>query len=108
MGSDPATIFEKKLQADVGSFFGRTLNATDYYGALFMPEKNVASGETAVFGFRAQAFTMRTNVAVIRQVSGDPRLVGLFDRANNLLDEKGYPVADSVAHVRRLIKEEIG
>ena len=108
VGSDPATIFDKKLQADVGSFFGRTLNATDYYGALFMPEKNVVSGETVVFGFRAQAFTMRTNVAVIRQASSEPRLVGLFDRANNLLDEKGYPVADSVAHVRRLIKEEIG
>lgn len=108
VGSDPVNIFSKKRKAEVSSFFGRTLNATDYYGALYTPEHDVHTGETAVFGFRAQAFTMRANLAVLRDIESNPRVVGVFDRANQLLDESWYPIANSNEMIRMLIKREIG
>ncbi|MDI6871501.1 MAG: alanine racemase [Bacillota bacterium] len=110
VGQSPEDIFDRRLPVDVGSFFGRTLNATDYYGGTMLMERpdQVKSGDTVIFGFRAQVFTTRSHVAVVRGVSGTPRLVGLFDRANNLLDEKGYPVPDSVSAVRELVKRELG
>jgi predicted amino acid racemase len=108
VGKKSEKIFEKRLPVDVDSFFGRTLNATDYYGALSIPaSEQVKTGETAIFGFRAQAFTTRSNVAVIRDVNKTPRLIGIFDRANNLLDSKGYPVSNSVESVLDLVESEL-
>lgn len=107
-GTDKENIFSKKLRVLTGSFFGRTLNATDYYGALEMEkEGQVHSGETMIFGFRAQAFTMRTNTAVIRHGEDGPRLLGVFDRANQLLDEKWYPVKNSEERVKEILEEEL-
>lgn len=108
VGKTSEEIFNKRVPVDVSSFFGRTLNATDYYGALTIPpSETIKSGETAIFGFRAQAFTTRSNVAVIRDVNTTPRLIGLFDRANNLLDSKGYPVSNSVERVKDLVEREL-
>ncbi|MGE5482911.1 MAG: alanine racemase [Bacteroidota bacterium] len=110
VGDSPENIFERRLPVEVGSFFGRTLNATDYYGGTMLMDRPdlVKSGDTVIFGFRAQVFTTRSYVAVIRGVGETPRLVGLFDRTNNLLDAKGYPVADSVAAVSELVRRELG
>ncbi|HIR28191.1 MAG TPA: hypothetical protein IAB84_09525 [Candidatus Choladousia intestinigallinarum] len=70
-------------------------------------EGQVHSGETMIFGFRAQAFTMRTNTAVIRHGEDGPRLLGVFDRANQLLDEKWYPVKNSEERVKEILEEEL-
>jgi predicted amino acid racemase len=108
VGKRSEEIFEKRIPVDVDSFFGRTLHATDYYGALSIDKSDqVKTGETAVFGFRAQAFTTRSNIAVIRGVRKKPRLIGLFDRGNNLLDSKGYPVSNSVESVLNIVESEL-
>jgi predicted amino acid racemase len=105
VGRAPEDIMGTKVPVDIGSFFGRTLNATDYYGGTLCPEDyvDIRVGDTVIYGFRAQVFTTRSQVAVIDGVESDPRLLGLFDRANNLLDEKGYPVEDSKARVHDLV-----
>lgn len=108
VGNGKEDIFDRCLRADTGSFFGRTLNATDYNGALFLEGEEVHSGMSAIFGFRAQAFTMRSNVAVLRDVGTNPRVVGVFDRANNLLDENWYPYDNSVQRVNDICKKEFG
>jgi predicted amino acid racemase len=102
VGRDPETIMEQKLPVDKGSFFGRTWNATDYYGGTLVPNgpADIRVGDTVVYGFRPQAFTTRANVAVVEAVDGEPRVLGLFDRALNLLDEDGYPLPDTVERVR--------
>jgi hypothetical protein len=47
-------------------------------------------------------FTTRAHVAVVEGVESSPRLVGLFDRSNNLLGDDGQPRADTVEAVRAL------
>lgn len=105
VGRTPEDILNTRVPVDIGSFFGRTLNATDYYGGTLCPEEptDIRVGDTAVYGFRAQAFTTRSNVAVLDNVTSTPRLLGLFDRSNNLLDEQGYPLDDSTRRVRELV-----
>lgn len=102
VGRKPETIMEQKVPVDKGSFFGRTWNATDYYGGTLLPEgpADIRVGDTVVYGFRPQAFTTRANVAVIENVDGEPRVLGVFDRALNLLDGDGYPQPDTVELVR--------
>jgi predicted amino acid racemase len=105
VGRGGGDILDTKVPVDIGSFFGRTRNATDYYGGTLCPEEpvDIRSGDTIVYGFRAQAFTMRANLAVLDRVSTEPRLLGVFDRANNLLDRDGFPYDDSRARVRELM-----
>jgi hypothetical protein len=105
VGRTGEAILEQKVPVDILSFFGRTRNATDYYGGTLIPESlaNIRVGDTAVYGFRAQAFTMRSHVAVVEDLQSAPRLLGVFDRANQLLDEHGYPHEDSKAKIRELI-----
>jgi hypothetical protein len=96
---------DQKVPVDKGSFFGRVNNATDYYGGTLVPDgpADIRVGDTVIYGFRPQAFTTRANVAVIENVDGEPRVLGIFDRALNLLDENGYPLADTVDRVRDLM-----
>jgi predicted amino acid racemase len=105
VGRDPETILDTLVPVDVASFFGRTVNATDYYGGTLVPQEpvDIRVGDTVVYGFRAQAFTTRAYVAVVENVEGDPNVVGLFDRANNLIDRDGQPFDDGTARVRALI-----
>lgn len=102
VGRSPETIMDQKVPVDKGSFFGRTWNATDYYGGTLVPEgaADIRVGDTVIYGFRPQAFTTRANVAVIENVDGEPRVLGMFDRALNLLDADGYPLPDTVERVR--------
>ena len=107
VGRTPDDILDTSVPVDVNSFFGRTLNATDYYGGTLCPDQptDIRVGDTAVYGFRPQAFTTRSHVAVLDGVDSIPRLLGLFDRAGNLLDEDGYPVENSVSRVRELVAD---
>jgi predicted amino acid racemase len=104
VGRDPGTITDTKVPVDVGSFFGRTANATDYYGGTLTPTEptDIRVGDTAIYAFRPQAFTMRAFVAVVTDVDSEPRVVGLFDRSNNLIDRDGQPYEDTRARVREL------
>ena len=104
VGRDPGAILDTRVPVDVGSFFGRTANATDYYGGTLVPAEpvDIRVGDTAVYAFRAQAFTTRAFVAVVSDVETEPRVVGLFDRANNLVDRDGQPYEDTRARVREL------
>jgi predicted amino acid racemase len=106
VGRWPDTIMDQKVPVDKGSFFGRTKNATDYYGGTLEPTgaADIRVGDTAIYGFRPQAFTTRANVAVIDNVMGTPKLIGLFDRGLSLLDEDGYPLADTVDRVRDMMR----
>jgi predicted amino acid racemase len=109
VGRTPADILVQKLPVDVRSFFARNQHATDYYGGDLMlsPAADVRVGDTAIYGFRAQAFTTRSHVAVVDDIATAPRLIGLFDRANNLLDAEGYPVRDSEERVRELVDQVV-
>jgi predicted amino acid racemase len=104
-GRDPDRILDTKVPVDIGSFFGRTNNATDYYGGTLVPDTpvDIRPGDTAIYGFRPQVFTTRAHVAVIDSLSTEPRLLGLFDRSNNLIDRDGLPVDSSTAQVRDMI-----
>ncbi|MEA2291447.1 MAG: hypothetical protein QOF17_467 [Solirubrobacteraceae bacterium] len=104
VGRDPDAILDTRVPVDVGSFFGRTRNATDYYGGTLVPDEpaDIRVGDSVVYGFRAQVFTTRAHVAVIDGVDSTPRLIGLFDRANNLLDDDWFPRPDTVEAVRAL------
>jgi predicted amino acid racemase len=102
VGRKPETIMDQKVPVDKSSFFGRADNATDYYGGTLIPEgpSDIRVGDTVIYGFRPQAFTTRANVAVVESVDGEPRVLGIFDRALNLIDERGYPYPDTVDRVR--------
>jgi predicted amino acid racemase len=104
VGREPDAILDTTVPVDVGSFFGRTVNATDYYGGTLVPSgpADIRVGDTAVYAFRPQAFTTRAFVAVAADVDTEPRVVGLFDRSNNLVDRDGQPYEDTRARVREL------
>jgi predicted amino acid racemase len=106
VGRSPEDIFNTKVPVDIGSFFGRTINATDYYGGTLCPTgpTDIQVGDTAIYGFRAQVFTTRGQVAVIDHVDSTPRLLGLFDRSNNLMDDMGAPLEDSTRRVKELLR----
>jgi predicted amino acid racemase len=109
VGSEPGAAMDNPIPVDVGSFFGRTNNATDYYGGTLLPEggATVRVGDTAVYGFRPQAFTTRAHMAVLADVeNGEGRVVGVFDRGINLVDRDGLPHDDTAARVRTLLVEE--
>lgn len=110
VGSDPRTILETKVPVDVGSFFGRTNNATDYYGGTLLPSapENVQVGDTVIYGFRPQVFTTRAQVAVITGTDSDPRVLGVFDRGNNLIDRDGQPADNSTEQIKTLMRTEQG
>lgn len=57
----------------------------DYYLTLTDPQARV--GEPVIAAFRTQAFAARANLALVEGVGdGNPRLAGLYDRANQPLD----------------------
>jgi predicted amino acid racemase len=105
VGRGPEAIMDQKVPVDKGSFFGRTNNATDYYGGTLVPEgpADIRVGDTVIYGFRPQAFTTRANVAVIDRVDAEVRVLGIFDRGLNLLDENWQPRPDTVERVHKLM-----
>ena len=94
VGSDPETIFENEVTGEVADYL-------DYYSALYPgSEDDLNVGDTAVYGFRNQVFVSRAKVAVLRGLSGsgNPEMLGLFDRTGNLLrrDDESPKMADDV------------
>ena len=75
VGSDPGRAVEQKIICDIPE-----PSAIDYYGIL-QPETDasVKEGDTAVFGFRAQAFVTRAYVAPVSGLSqGRPVVEGVW------------------------------
>ncbi|HEY5104854.1 MAG TPA: alanine racemase [Acidimicrobiales bacterium] len=56
-------------------------SAIDYYGLITPPpSKKISVGDTAIFGFRIQAFVTRANIAPLRGVhTGRPEVLGLWN-----------------------------
>jgi predicted amino acid racemase len=61
------------------------------YHAKLAKSPHVHVGDTVVFGFRTQIFVTRSQVAVVSGINeNNPKLIGLFDHANNLIDRFGH------------------
>jgi predicted amino acid racemase len=106
VGRAPQEILGQKVAVDIGSFFGRTNNATDYYGGTLLPSPadDIQVGDSVVYGFRPQVFTTRAHVAVVTGIGSDPRVLGVFDRGNNLVDQDGQPQDNSTERVKKLMR----
>ena len=62
------------------------LGGIDYYALLNRKSAKVEIGDSAVFGFRVQAFVTRASVAVVRGLArGVPKVAGVYDLAGRRL-----------------------
>jgi hypothetical protein len=58
------------------------LGGIDYYALLDRRSATVEIGDSAVFGFRVQAFVTRAYIGVVRGISrGAPKVAGVYDLA---------------------------
>ena len=69
----------KKVQA-----IEMTPDHIDYYGSLNTVEAKV--GDTAIFAFRTQVFVTNAHIAILKNVSEDPELIGVFDSKGNVIE----------------------
>ncbi|MED1421411.1 YhfX family PLP-dependent enzyme [Bacillus sp. FSL W8-1127] len=56
----------------------------DYYGSL--ATDGVRVGDTVIYAFRTQVFVTNAHVAVLKNISANPELVGIYDSMGNLID----------------------
>lgn len=56
----------------------------DYYGSL--ATDGVQVGDTVIYAFRTQVFVTNAHVAVLKNISANPELVGIYDSMGNLID----------------------
>lgn len=56
----------------------------DYYGTL--NTDNVKIGDTAIFAFRTQIFVTHAHIAIVKNLSSSPELVGIYDAVGNLVN----------------------
>jgi predicted amino acid racemase len=75
---DPAVILSRKVPAELPP-----PGSIDYYGMLDAPKGlTVTAGDTAIFGFRIQAFVTRAFVAPVSGIqSGAPSVKGIWSAA---------------------------
>jgi predicted amino acid racemase len=99
VGSTPQTIKDNVVQGEV--FQG----ILDYHARLYRGTGKAEIGDTVLCGFRPQFFLTRAMVAVVSGLrDNNPRLLGIFDHANNLVDKHGHllgerPVIDMLQSV---------
>ncbi len=87
-GRDAKHIMENPVDAE--HYHG----ILDYHARLYL-KPSIKIGDTVVYGYRAQMFTTRAHVAVVAGIKeNDPKLVGLFDSAHNLIDRNGYTLGE--------------
>jgi len=65
----------------------------DFHTSLHQPEDFTLSvGDTVVFGFRPQVYVTRSKVAIATGIgTSNIKVVGIFDRYGNLLDDEDRP-----------------
>lgn len=74
VGSDPDEAKQTIVECDIPN-----PAAIDYYG-IFHEDVRIKTGDTVVFGFRAQAFVTRAYVVPVSGIaSGKPHVEGVFD-----------------------------
>ncbi|REJ22999.1 MAG: amino-acid racemase [Bacillaceae bacterium] len=56
----------------------------DYYGSL--ATDGVRVGDTVIYAFRTQVFVTNAHVAVLKNISENPELVGIYDSMGNLIN----------------------
>jgi len=105
VGNSSNNIFNNKIPVESTSFLGCN-NATDYMSVI-CPDinKKIDIGDTVIYGFRTQVFVTRAYVAVVKGVRNKPKLLGVFDRSNNLLDKNFYPATNSEQKIKELYSE---
>ncbi len=87
VGPNPSELMKNPVEAE------HYKGLIDYHGRMY---KDTAArpmnvGDTAVFAFRTQMFVTRAQVAVVSGIKeNNPKLVGIFDHANNLIDKHGH------------------
>jgi len=83
VGDNPENIFSSKAYAEPAGYI-------DYYGTVYLTRENkVRVGDIVVYGLRNQVFVSRARVAVVNGIqSGNPKLVGVFDRLGGRLDSR--------------------
>jgi predicted amino acid racemase len=66
-------------------------SAIDYYGMIdYSSRAKPATGDSVVFGFRAQAFVTRANTAGVSGISrGEPKVEGIYDGLGNRIEWGG-------------------
>ncbi len=87
VGRSPQELMKNPVMAEHYKGF------IDYHARLYKDTAAHAMnvGDTAVYGFRAQMFVTRSQIAVVSGIrENNPKLVGLFDHANNLIDRRGH------------------
>ncbi len=83
-GNDSQRILENPVDAE--HYHG----ILDYHAKLYA-NPSLRVGDTVVYGYRTQMFVTRAHVAVVTGLNdNNPKLVGLFDPAHNLIDRHGY------------------
>lgn len=70
----------------------------DYYTVLHCSEDfSIRSGQSVVFGFRPQLYVSRSRLAIVKGVgTTNQKVLGIFDRHGNLLDQDDGPAPRSM------------
>ncbi|MDY0404791.1 YhfX family PLP-dependent enzyme [Virgibacillus sp. 179-BFC.A HS] len=55
----------------------------DYYGTLDTDYVHV--GDTVIYAFRTQVFVTNAQIAILKDISTDPKILGIYDAGGNLL-----------------------
>jgi predicted amino acid racemase len=62
----------------------------DYHAKLYRND-HIKIGDTVLYGFRTQMFVTRAQTAVVAGLrENNPKLIGIFDQGNNLIDRFGH------------------
>lgn len=107
VGNSPDNIFDRRIPVLYETFLGVTNNATDYISELYPePGTKLEVGDTVIYGFRAAIFVTRAFVAVAKGIqSNKPELLGIFNRANDLLDDRLYPIKNTEEKVEEILSK---
>jgi predicted amino acid racemase len=87
VGRNPSELMKNSVEAE------HYRGLIDYHARLYKDSATgpVNVGDTVVHAFRAQMFVTRSQIAVVSGVrDNNPKMIGLFDRANNLIDRHGH------------------
>jgi predicted amino acid racemase len=87
VGPNPSELMKNPVEAE------HYRGLIDYHARLYKDTaaRPINVGDTVVYGFRAQMFVTRSQVAVVSGIKeNNPKLIGIFDHANNLIDRHSH------------------
>jgi predicted amino acid racemase len=94
VGSSPKQAIANRVEAKYPG-----MDPFNYNLTLFPGKRHFSVGDTVLFGFCVlQVFVTRAWHAVVEGIEDDnPRLLGIFDQGDNLIDRHGRPLGDKAA-----------